>query len=642
MCGIAGIVNFNGKKVDFKQVETLTEAVQHRGPDGKGIWFNSDSSLAFGHRRLSILDESEKGLQPMSFDNGRYWITLNGEIYNFIELRELLKEKGSIFTTETDTEVVLAAYKIWGLEMLERFNGMWAMGIYDVQEKTLILSRDRYGVKPLYYFLNNNQLLFSSEVQAIHKIVGNNHALNETVLKDIANGGFYNHGTIETYLKDVYSLPGGYNLIVNNNEVEIKKWYELPKLKVPETFKKQADYLRELIKDACLIRMRSDVPVATCLSGGLDSGTITAMISNFEPEQVNRFNNYTHKGYCASFPNTPLDESNDAKRLAKQLNTQIDVLEIKPPSPFELIEAMKKCDGPMHSLAFYPIWNLYKHIRENNIIVTLDGQGPDEMLGGYRPLKEALQTAIELKKFSWFNDVYNTYSEMGESEQFSSKQFAKNERKKVIIEETKWFIKNKFNQFSKNNTRFNTKNVGVNSTKFNGNLKMSLTPVRMADPADNIFNRNLYGQFFQSPLPGILQQYDRCSMANGVECRMPFLDYRIVEYLFSLPIESKVGNGYTKRILREAVKDILPNETRLNKTKLGFNAPLVDWFNGPLKSFMLEHINSEEFICSKYFDGKKIKQDFDNFIETKSNNWNDAWKFWGPVHITWWLKNIPF
>lgn len=635
MCGIAGIYHLDGKKVDKDQIDLLTDAVSHRGPDGRGVWFNADNDLALGHRRLSILDISNNGHQPMDFDNGRFWITLNGEIYNFLEIREELKKQGFIFKSESDTEVILAAYKAWGEGMQDKFNGMWAFAIYDTQEKTLFLSRDRYGVKPLYYYNNNSKLFFSSEIQAIHKVLGPGHELNKVVIDEIVSGGFQSHGTIETYLKDVFSLPGGYNLMVKNSKVEIKEWYKLKKTIVPNGFKEQAATLKELIKDACNLRLRSDVPLATCLSGGLDSGTITAMIANYHSEDNSRFNNYTHKGFCAAFPNTPIDESKDAIRLAAQLNSQIDVLKVNPPSGTELIEAMKQCDGPMHALAFYPIWSLYRHIRKNNIIVTLDGQGPDEMLGGYRPLKEAMEAAIELKKPLWFRDVYKTYSEMGETSQFSSKQFAKTELSKLIRNKRK-LLKQSLRKslksllFVKSIPAFNIAKAKKIQTP---------QPVRFPEAQENIFNKSLFNQFFQNPLPGILQQYDRCSMANGVECRMPFMDYRIVEFIFSLPVESKVGNGYTKRILREAVKGILPDETRLNKLKLGFNAPIIDWFRGGLKDFMLEQINSEEFLNSKYFDGKKLKKEFDNFLTTDLPDWQEAWKFWPPVHLTWWLKN---
>jgi asparagine synthase (glutamine-hydrolysing) len=621
MCGITGIYNFNSKIVESYQIEKLNNALTHRGPDGKGIWFNIKNTVALGHRRLSILDLSINGKQPMISNCSSLVIVFNGEIYNFLELKYELQELGYKFSTETDTEVILYAFKHWGTLMFDKFNGMWALAIYDNVSNTLLLSRDRFGVKPLYYVKHNDTFYFASEVQAIHKILGHNWPLNDEVIKDIAKGGFKSHGTNATYLKEVYALPAGHNLKINENYFELKKWYNLKRIKVPVNFNDQAEILKSLIQDACAIRMRSDVPVATCLSGGLDSGTITAFLAKSTDSNANRFNHYTHKGFCASFPNTFLDESNDAKRLAKQLGSEIDVLTISTPTVQDLKLAMQQCDGPMHSLAFYPIWSLYKHIRGNNIKVTLDGQGPDEMLGGYRPLLEALEAAIQLKKTNWFLDVYKTYSSQGEFEQFSSKKFAKVQLILLIVKKGLSPFKKLFR-------------IDFSNSDINRNF------TRKYDWINNVFDKSLYNQFFYNPLPGILQQYDRCSMANGVECRMPFMDYRIVEFLFSLPVESKVGGGYTKRILREATKGLLPDETRLNKLKIGFNAPIVDWFRGGIKSFMLDIINSDDFLTSIYFDGKKLRADFYKFIQSKNPSWNEAWKFWPPVHLTWWLNNF--
>lgn len=634
MCGIAGIYHLNGNKVDLSKIDKLTDAVAHRGPDGRGVWHNTEEDLAFGHRRLSILDISNNGHQPMSYDNERYVITLNGEIFNFIEIREELLGKGYQFKSQTDTEVILAAYHCWGEHMLNRFNGMWAFAIYDTIEKTLFLSRDRFGVKPLYYYYSGENFYFSSEVQAIHQLLGKNHSLNRDVIANTTKGDFFSHGTNQTYLKDVFALPGGYQLILKDKQISISEWYTLKKVKIPSTFKEQATSLRQLLKDACTLRMRSDVPVATCLSGGLDSGSITAIIANYKSDADGRFDQYTHKAFCASFPGTPIDESNDAIRLANQLSSKIDVLKIKEPSSEELINAMAACDGPMHSLAFFPIWKLYQHIRQSKIIVTLDGQGPDEMLGGYRCIREAMEAAIELRKPFWLRDVYNTYAALGESEQLSSRKIAKNEWNQLV-------------QRKSAKTKHNAKKI-IKKILFSTNRKQhekapvfesKLVPVRISMEKRNALDASLFKQFFQSPLPGILQQYDRCSMANGVECRMPFMDFRIVEFIFSLPVESKVGGGYTKRVLREAMKGMLPDETRLNKLKIGFNAPIVDWFRGELKEFMLEQMNSDAFIHSTYFDGKATKESFDNFLIKSNPEWNEAWKFWPPVHLTWWLNN---
>ena len=631
MCGIAGIIHFTNQRIDAQHTALLVDSLKHRGPDGDGVWYNESQRVAMCHTRLSVLDLSSSGKQPMLSSDGRYVIVLNGEIYNFIEIREELKLKNYNFHSETDTEVLLAAYHEWGEKMLDRFNGMWSFAIYDSINDTVFLSRDRFGVKPLYYYRDTDRMIFASEVQAIHKVLGNKHPQDDEVIKDIVHGGFLSHGTERTYLKDVFSLPGGYNLIVQNKLCKKQQWYALKKIRVPEKFKQQVAELRGLLSDACKLRLRSDVAIGTCLSGGVDSGSITALVNHFNFKEENRFNNYTHRGFCASFPNSSIDEKDQAALLADKLGSRLDIVDVNPPTSDELKEAMGECDGPMHSLAFFPIWSLYRYIKSQGITVTLDGQGPDEMLGGYRPIKEALHAAIELRKPFWFWDIYKTYSAQGETKHFSSKKYAKKVLSWVKGEQiqriksflTKYFLKRKADFY-----------LPLVSAEH------LLSPVRKADVQMNAFDIELYNEFFVAPLPGILQQYDRCSMSHGVECRMPFMDYRVVEFIFSLPVESKVGGGYTKRILREAMQGLMPDEIRLNKLKIGFNAPIVEWFKAPLKEFMLEVMNSEEFLNSNYFDGEAIRNNYLNFLKIENPDWNMAWQFWPPVHLAWWLKNI--
>jgi asparagine synthase (glutamine-hydrolysing) len=243
------------------------------------------------------------------------------------------------------------------------------------------------------------------------------------------------------------------------------------------------------------------------------------------------------------------------------------------------------------------------------------------MLGGYKPLPEALIATIQRLDYNWFKDVYETYANQGENSQFSSHKFAKQIKRKLYIYFIKYYIK-KLLRFFGFRDQF---------------LQMNCQELRQFK---NYLDESLYLQFFKDPLPGILNQYDRCSMASGVECRMPFMDYRLVEFVFSLPPESKVGHGYTKRVLREAMKGIVPDEIRLNKFKIGFNAPLVEWLRGPLKNFMLKYINSPEFINSPYFDGQRIKMNFESFLASPNPQWGDAWQFWPPVHLTWWLNYV--
>jgi asparagine synthase (glutamine-hydrolysing) len=619
MCGIAGICQLHKQSLAPDKIGVLVNAIRHRGPDGEGIWLNEAKNLALGHRRLSILDLSEAGRQPMSYLSGKYQMVFNGEIYNFLEIKEELMAAGCSFVSDSDSEVLMAAYDKWGESMLHKLNGMWVFALYNTADDTLWLSRDRFGVKPLYYCVHNGDFMFASEVQAIHKLLGTDAVLNDAVIRDTATGGFVSHGSDQTYLKNVSSLPAGCNLKVSQGNIEISRWYKLPKIEVPMGLPAQATKLKELLFDACKIRLRSDVPVGTCLSGGVDSGSITAIINQFKPAAGSREANYVHRGFCAAFPGAAINEVAAAEKLAGQTGSKLDVVNIEAPTVSELEEAMRACDGPMHALAFFPIWQLYRHIKAAGVTVTLDGQGPDEMLGGYRPLPEALIAALQLGKPSWFKDVYETYAGQGEGEQMSSRNFARGVFKKLPIYILKYYGK-----------------------KILGALGLYHKPFHLKDNVvklNNYLDESLYDQFFRSPLPGILNQYDRCSMASGVECRMPFMDYRIVEFVFSLPPESKVGGGYTKRVLREAMAGVLPDEIRLNKTKIGFNAPLVEWFRGPLREFMLREMSNTEFLQNKYFDGQKIKNDFAAFLQTDRPQWDAAWAFWPPVHLSWWLRN---
>ncbi|MBI1768763.1 MAG: asparagine synthase (glutamine-hydrolyzing) [Bacteroidetes bacterium] len=600
MCGILGSI----PSIDENVFQESLDTIAHRGPDGMGIW-KDDSNVQLGHRRLSILDLSDAASQPMHFLE--LALIFNGEIYNYLEIRDELQKRGYDFKTQSDSEVLVKAFHCWGEACLHKLNGMWAFAIYNKSTKEIFIARDRYGVKPLYYYKKGQQFFFASELRAVHHILGASHPLDSNVLANLVRGGFDWHGGRATWLKDVYVLQAGTFLTVREGSLHESRWYQLKEKEVPKRFEDQAVMLKELLTDACNLRLRSDVPIGTCLSGGLDSSSITSLIKSQQ-------GNYTHRSFCASFPDTPIDESGKALKLASKLNSTLDIIAVTPPGISDLEVAMNQCDGPMHALAFFPIWKLYQHIRNAGIKVTLDGQGPDEMLGGYRPVASAVQYGIRRIDPFYVWDAYATYREQGETDQVSSKRIARNALVETLKSELKRPISLRLGKQTKQKHQH---------------------PFRT-----NAFDEELYNEFFVSPLPGILQQYDRCSMAHGVECRMPFMDYRVVEYIFSLPIKSKVGKGYTKRVLREAMKDIVPDEIRLDKKKIGFNAPIVDWYIGPLKDWMLDIMGSKEYQMADFFDGRKLKNEFENFVTTAKPQWNDAWKFWGSVHFAWWKKNL--
>ena len=630
MCGISGIYRFNQKSIFLKEIDGLTDSLAHRGPDGRGTWFNKDKSLALGHRRLSILDVSEAGHQPMISKNETVVIVLNGEIFNFIEIKAELIEEGYEFKSQSDTEVVLVAYQAWGVKMFGKFNGMWAMAIYDVSTNHLLLSRDRFGIKPLYYFYDENELVFASEVKSLHQHLAHKVTINKKVIDRILNFDQSYRGTDLPYLNEVKSLSAGSNLTIQNGDIEVSRWYYLQKVNVPKKFNDQASKLSELLKEAIKLRLRSDVPIGTCLSGGIDSGAISSLINTFKANDDIRFSNFTHRSFCAGFPGIDLDETNDALRLAKQLDIKLDIEIVNAPSSETLELAMSQTDGPMPAFAFFPMWQLYGYIKSQNITVTLDGQGADEMLGGYYLGYEAMQGALDIGDFKWMLDVKETYSNIHKK----SRLWVNDAFRQIIklqVVKIKQACKYPLKKVLSYMGLYTMKPVNINSENndFSGLNQFT-----------NSFDKALYKQFFQSPLPFLLHQYDRASMANSIECRMPFMDYRVVEYIFSLPPQSKVGGGYTKRVLREALKDILPDETRLNKTKTGFNAPTTQWFKTDLKEWFIAQITSDSFLQNPFFDGKKISKDFIEVLNSdKAEDYE--WKYWPYVHVNYWLANLP-
>lgn len=580
MCGIGGIIDWQGDAVTEQELRLLQSSLRHRGPDANGTWCAPDGRAGLAHTRLAILDLSAEANQPMMSASGRQLIVYNGEIYNFIELRDELEAGGCQFRTQSDTEVLLRGWARWGDGLFDRLNGMWALAIYDTESGSLLLCRDRYGVKPLYFHVEGGRLVFASEVQAIDRLLGYRLLPNPEWTARIGRLDAAAH----TCLQNVEPLPAGCRLDQRaDGERQLRRWYRLATVAVPESLPAQAKLLRGLVADACRLRLRSDVPVATCLSGGVDSGSLVSLLHTADPDQL-RFPGFNHRAFTAAFPNTNLDESENARLLAQRFDVSLDQVPISAPSPSELETAMAATDGPTATLAFYPIWRLYRHIRQQGVVVTLDGIGPDEALGGYYLGAEAMAAALKARRPLRFLDCYRTYA--------------------ALYPDVPEWVRRDLQQVLK--TGLARQLRGWRSGGCQGWEHGAVLPD--AVPADHPQRGDplalaLWRQQFVAPLPFFLHQYDRASMASGVECRMPFLDYRVVEYLFSLPLESRIGGGYTKRVLREAMRGLLPDEIRLNRRKLGFNAPFQRWLRGPLREWALDLCGSAGFRESSLFDG---------------------------------------
>lgn len=601
MCGIAGIWgDANQAHHNMDTCSKMIGALSHRGPDFSQHQEIS-SGLILAHARLSIIDLSADANQPMNYRN-RFSIVFNGEVFNYLELKSELEILGHEFNTQSDTEVVLAAFAQWDVASFEKFNGMWAFCIYDSLENRIILSRDRFGIKPLYYKISDGVFSFASEIQAF-STTGGDVEYDEGILENIVQGKMEHGSSRTTYLKNVYSLPAGsYSFWRFGEDLVVKKWYEFKKASVHKNEKDNIEEFKNLFFDSMRLRLRSDVVVGTCLSGGLDSSSIVSTLHEVETRGLIGASPFNHVAYHASFPDSAIDERTFAKSLCDEMDIKLDVTEISAPSPHEIEEAALSTDGPMHALAFFPIWKLYSEISKKGVKVTLDGQGPDEMLGGYitqNLFAAAVMSGVGNLSAPRLWDLHRTIGALSdENPTFSA-----------------WddnFV------FKKSREFFGAWRRGAVGRE---QLKHS-------------FVDYLSEQFFVSPLPAILHQYDRCSMAHGVECRMPFMDYRLVEFVFSLSDEYKLSRGTYKWILREAMKGIIPENLRLRNSKIGFNAPFNEWMQTSLKEWTLDIINSSNFRQSRFFDGETARNAVEQKILSKSVLWQDAWNLWPKLHVT--------
>ena len=376
MCGISGIYNLNNTPVSLETLKRFTDSMVHRGPDGAGYELFDNETLGLGQRRLSILDLSENGKQPMSYAEGRFWITYNGEIFNFIDVRVELQGLGHTFKSDTDTEVILVAYAEWGKACLDKFNGMWAFAIWDEQEKTLFLARDRFGIKPLYYTHQaNNFFAFASETRAFKFLDGFKREFDDELLRLNQKDSYALEGLGYTPFKDILQiLPGHYLYVTKENEtIEQKRWWHIDDhlhKEIPKTFEAQAEKFYELFRDACRIRLVSDVPVATALSGGLDSSSVYSVVYDIlQTESLGRVNKDSQRAFSAIFPGLPQNEKEYADAAAKFVGGNINYIETDFSDLGKQIEIDTELCDFISPSPITAVSAVYKGMRENGITV---------------------------------------------------------------------------------------------------------------------------------------------------------------------------------------------------------------------------------------------------------------------------------
>jgi len=607
MCGIAAL--YKNTPISIDEIKRMTDIIDYRGPDGEGHHSFFDDRLWLGHRRLAIVDLSKAGHQPMSYGNGRYWITFNGEVYNFIELKDELLKLGHCFVSGTDTEVILAAYSQWGEDCLQRFNGMWAFVIVDVMEKKLFAARDRFGVKPLYYSLGEDSFGISSEIkQLVVSGFGNGKANREEVAKFLLYGDV--NINRETLFEGICQVLPGEALFLEidagMSSIRHSKYYPLNLDALEKKESSWKEYEREfedLITDSISLRLRSDVPVGSCLSGGLDSSTIVLTLSRL----LENSKESQQKTFTSCFEDRRFDESDYAEAIAKATGAESHRIY---PDMNLLLDDMQRMtwhqEEPFRSSSIYAQWNVMRLAKDRGIKVLLDGQGADEIMAGYHsyfPIYIA-NTLRELKLVSLVKFI----KEMKKTGTLN----ATDSTRSLIIKSVYHLLnKKKYKQ-----------------TSMKRLMKKAFYNINGSEQSVRLQER--LGQDVFGSLQSLLRHEDRNSMAFSIEARTPFLDYRLVELCMRLPSKMKYKDGWTKPLLRNFNKGRMPDKVRLRIDKKGFVTPESVWYKehfAEIKRILLEE-NSTLF---EWIDKEQLEQ----YLQGKNTNRSLVWRL---LSTHFWLK----
>jgi len=585
MCGIAGVVS--KRDVAPEQLELMSDALTHRGPDGFGYmlfsledgvrtWINRPITVdrpgldlvGFAHRRLSIIDLSEENAQPMPDSSGRCCVAYNGEIYNYVELRAELERMGYAFRTEGDTEVLLNAYAAWGVDCVSRFNGMWAFALLDAREKLVFFSRDRFGIKPFFYTLSHDgEFTFASEIKGLLAGADGPGAPDLEVLADFLVGG-RRPGPERSFFDGIRQLPPAHSgiLLLDRLDEGLKtfQYWQLPEERERWPKRRAVEDFRELLVDAIRLHARSDVPVGTCLSGGLDSSSIVCVAEQLRKE--NRIPRYAHTaiGYCA--PEGEFSERWYMDEVARATSTRMHYVEVGQESFERSLDRIVACqDEPFGSASIAVQWYVFERAREEGLKVMLDGQGADEALGGYlyyfrtlgmQHLSRGNLPAAALLGLRY----YLRYGTLP----FPPSAFSLRRYAALLPRPLTTVLR-----------------VAARASRGRSAVTPPPSPLaqdlrEMAGGEDRRIQPGLDGilkaQFERDSLPSLLRFEDRNSMTHSIEARVPFLDYRVVEYAFRLPVRFLIHGATTKYVLREAMKGILPETIRSRRDKIGFRA----------------------------------------------------------------------
>lgn len=598
MCGISGVVDKSKKKIKEPEIKNMNNLISHRGPDDEGFFYGEN--FAFGHRRLSILDLSSDGHQPMHYLNKKYTITYNGEVYNYLEIRKELENNGYAFNSETDTEVILASYDMWGEKCVNKFNGMWAFALYDRDKNIIFCSRDRFGIKPFYYTEVDGKFVFGSEIKQLLEFYDENIA-NTNILVDYLLYGLEEH-TNETFFKNIYKLEQSHNLVYNLhiNTFEINKYYEIEIDDKLDKLSEQESILeiKAKLESSIELRLRSDVKVGTCLSGGLDSSSIAAIAAKNYFEQ-------TGKRFTAIHAKS-IEEKTDESHFAKEveIHCNLNMITVEPQLEditLSIEEVVYTQEEPFGGPSIFMQYFVMKEARAQGCIVMLDGQGGDETLFGYETYYSVYFSSLlkQLKIFQYVKDMT---------------------RLETFKVTKKRIVRDSIINLIRNNLSFIEQKIRKRKIFIKGDIDRNrLNPIFKFLEFEDFQKREL----MLRNLPHLLRYEDKNSMRNSVETRLPFVDYKFVKSAISVNNSFKFKDGYLKYVLRKIVEDILPKSIVWRKNKFGFEAPTDMWIESH-KNNMIEEINNSDILK--------------NLMEVDKNQFKNKSILWKMYNIAIWEK----
>ncbi|MBT8450483.1 MAG: asparagine synthase (glutamine-hydrolyzing) [Deltaproteobacteria bacterium] len=617
MCGIVGVWHLDGRAVNSAAIEAMRDALTHRGPDDAGLWL--EGSVGLGHRRLSILDLSEAGRMPMASPDSAVQAVFNGEIYNFRDLRAELEAEGHRFFSETDSEVVLRAYEQWGVDCFDRFNGMFAVGIWDGRAQRMVLARDPAGQKPLYYaYRPGRWLLFASTLAPLVRYAGNELEIDEAVVKDYVRFGFPPDG--RAMLADVRSLPpGSFSLTERGREPRNHRYFDLTAFAevTPTRQGSEKDHLetfRETMREAVSARLVADVPLGAFLSGGLDSSLVVALMAEKEADAV--------QTYTIGFEQAEFDESQYAARIASHLGVQNTVRVLRGPDVLaQLPDLVRYFDEPMADYSVLPTLAVSKLAREH-VTVALTGDGADEELGGYKyylaqraiepymqlvpePLRAAVAKAARLVPNAGARRIVARSGASDPALFFGLGGFYR----------------------------------GATVDAVNRLLcEQNEAPKRVAEflrahPLGNSVEAGMLYDATHTLPHAWLHKVDRASMAVGLEARSPFLDRRVIELAFTLPLEMRIRGRHKKYLVRRLLREYLPAEL-VERPKQGFTAPVAHWLRNELREELENRLSTEMIVKRGFFDPKRAQMLVQEHLRGTHDH---AQLLWALLVLEWWI-----